>query len=365
MNSIDYVKKLRKLIPEDEKITNNNILQVFHDINEQVNINEILRSEMMIISIITLLKMLYIEELIDIDENFFVFWKNGEKTSQPKLLSILKSELVSKDNVVSKQIFEDRKVEPNMKYFQSFNTYQSLVRRYNLIKHYGDDLGKKIVFVGDDELFSVFYALHAVSYARILVLDIDEKILEEIEYYSNKYDLKIETRKFDVFFDEYYEEDFDIFFVSGLKKLAGLLLFIFKSSKFLRSKGEKIGYFTYYPYVENLNRISKQKDEYNYNLQKTLIDYGFLIDHLSACDEISINNTLIVKITNWIYKDKNLLLKKDVESFNLLIENEELAADPLFPFFSIKPINIARIKQEKICSKKIDEYIRIIQRFRK
>ena len=177
--------------------------------------------------------------------------------------------------------------------------------------------------------------------------------------------MKIETRKFDVFFDEYYEEDFDIFFVSGLKKLAGLLLFIFKSSKFLRSKGEKIGYFTYYPYVENLNRISKQKDEYNYNLQKTLIDYGFLIDHLSACDEISINNTLIVKITNWIYKDKNLLLKKDVESFNLLIENEELAADPLFPFFSIKPINIARIKQEKICSKKIDEYIRIIQRFRK
>ena len=55
MNSIDYVKKLRKLIPEDEKITNNNILQVFHDINEQVNINEILRSEMMIISIITLI----------------------------------------------------------------------------------------------------------------------------------------------------------------------------------------------------------------------------------------------------------------------------------------------------------------------
>lgn len=362
MNINDIVKKLKALIPVDKDISAYNISQVFHDINEHASIGDILRSNMMLISIITLLKMLYIDGLIEIREGCLC-WKNATVISTPKLLNILYPEMFYKREESSKSIFNNRTASPNLSYFQSFNTYFSLIRRFNLMRQFGDISEKKVVFIGDDELFSVFYALNAVSYEKILVLDIDDKILDEINHYSDFYNLKIETKKFDVFLDDYHESEYDVFFASGLKKLAGLLMFILLGSKFFSINGDKTGYFTFYPYAENIEKVEQQQNEYNYNLQKTLIQYGFWIDHLSVCDEITISKSLIKKIVNWIIKDKNLLLTND-NYYNEFTINEELAADPLFPYFSLKPINIARIKQLHKNASKIDNYIKMTRRFR-
>ena len=299
MNINDIRNKLQKLIPVDKEISIYNILQIFNDINEHAPISNILRSNMMLISVITLLKIIYLEGLTEIKDNYFC-WKNIKVNSTPKFLNILDPEMFYKNEEVSKNIFNNRAAIPNLNYFQSFNTYSSLIRRFNLMRQFGDISVKKIVFIGDDELFSVFYALNALSYKEILVLDIDEKILNEIDYYSNMYNLKIKTKKFDVFLDSYNESDYDVFFASGLKKLAGLLMFIFWGSKFLSKNGDNTGYFTYYPYSEQIEKITLQQNEYNYNLQKSLIQYGFLIEHLSTCDEISISNALVLKIKSSI-----------------------------------------------------------------
>lgn len=73
---------------------------------------------------------------------------------------------------------------------------------------------------------------------------------------------------------------------------------------------------------------------------------------------------IFLKIKNWIIKDKNLVLENDDSFYNDLKKNNELAADPLFPYFSIKPINIARVKKLNVDENKIDRYIKMVRRLK-
>lgn len=359
-----YVKNLRNIAPEDKKINEENITHIFTLISLGASLKDILRSEMMMSSVISLVKMLYCNKLIALkSEN--IFWnKNVDFKGYLKNLNIISTEIKYQNSDITWNIFKNRYKNPNLNYYQSYNTYQSLIRRFNLMQQFGDTSEKSIVFLGDDELFSIFYALTAISYTRILVLDIDEELLQEIKLYSKKYNLNIETRKFDVFADKKIDNEFDIFFASGLKKLAGLLMFILTGVKFLHPDSNA-GYFTYYPYVEHLTDIDKQQDKYNYNLQKSIQEYGFFLEHLSSCDEIDIGDALIKKVIDWIEKDDNLLLKNDKSFTGILSKDEALAADPLFPYFSIKPINIARIKRLNNNTEIIDNYLKMTRRFKK
>lgn len=364
MSILFYVEKLKSIIPEDNKINTQNVSDVFNKINKGSSFKLLLRSEMMLISIITLIKILYCDKLINLKSTAITWINNTSTQTNSKPQNIISTEMQYKNEAITRYIFESRKTLPNLNYYQSFNTYDSLIRRFNIMNQFGDTSEKRIVFLGDDELFSLFYALNSNSYKQILVLDIDENILEEIDRNSSLYNLNIQTRKFDIFSEGTIDAQYDVFFASGLKKLAGLLMFIFTGTKFLNLSDNASGYFTYYPYVDKLNKIDKQQNEYNFNLQKTLHKYGFFLDHLSVCDEIQISDSLVEKSKEWINKDNNLIIKNDDECFKSLAKDEELAADPLLPYFSIKPINIAHIKPIEINMKEIDNYLKMIRRFR-
>lgn len=358
-----YVKELQTILPYDNNINENNINKVLYNITKGTQIKKLFHSNLMFASVAALIKLLYLDDKIIITGDS-IKSKGNIGVYQYKCTNVIKNNLKLKEPEISKKIFENRKRKPNTFFYQSYNTYESLIRRLNLMQQFGDDTKKNIIFIGDDELFSVFFALNAESYNRILVLDIDRSVLEEINYYSKMFNLNIETKIFNVFEDNTYESDFDVFFASGLKNLAGLLLFIFTGTKFLNPEKNFGGYFTYYPYVSSLSNIQNNQDKYNLTLQKKLIEYGFIIEHLSVCDESNINDSIIKKLKKWIYESKELLINNDSEFMNSVKNLEELSADPLFPYFSVRPINIAKIKPI-FNNKKIDDYIKISKRMNK
>lgn len=357
----NYVEKLKKLVPYDKNINENNVNNIFYNITKGTEIKELFHSNLMFASVAALIKMLYYDNKINITGNTIENKVNIGKYHY-KCTNVLKNNLDLKEPEISNYIFKNRKREPNILFYQSYNTYDSLVRRLSLMQQFGDDSQKNIVFIGDDELFSVFFALNAESYNRILVLDIDDSLINEINCYSKAYNLNIETRKYNIFDDNYYENDFDVFFSSGLKNLAGLLLFILTGKKFLKSQKNTGGYFTYYPYISSISNIQIDQDKYNLTLQKKLIEYGFMTEHLSVCDEINISDSLIRKLMKWIYESNELLIKNDSEFMDSIKGIEEISSDPLFPYFSLRPINIARVKPLLNCEKKIENYINLSKR---
>ena len=176
------------------------------------------------------------------------------------------------------------------------------------------------------------------------------------------YNLNIETRKFNVFDENDIESEFDVFFASGLKNLAGLLLFAFTGAKFLNPSKHVGGYFTYYPYVTSLDSIQKEHDNYNLSLQKKLIEHGFFIEHLSVCDEIKMSDSMCKKVLKWLYESSEYLIANDLNFMKSVNGIEELGADPLFPYFSLRPIHIVRVKRYFNYEQKINNYIKVAKR---
>lgn len=356
-----YIEILRKIVPQDENISEQNLSAILYNINNGTSINEIFHSNMMFITIAAFVKLLYDDDKVYFNGDNIV-GKNLSDVHNPFNANILRTDVYLSNGDITQEIFSNRKTHPNLSFFQSYNTYNSLKRRLLVMQQFGDLDDKRVVFLGDDELFSVFFALNAKSYKHILVLDIDEFVLKEIDYYSNKYSLNIETRMLDVFCENNITPDFDLFFASGLKNLAGLLLFVYTGACLLNKNGKEGGYFTYYPYANSLANLKKEQDKYNYFLQKNLIEHGLFMEHLSVCDEIKIDNTICKDLVKWVQNGSDYLIINDMNFMESVQRNGELTADPLFPYFSLRPINLARIKRHLNCDQKISKYIKLARR---
>lgn len=356
-----YIELLKKIFPQDENINEQNLGEIFCCMNNGISINDIFHNKLMFCTIAALIKMLYRDDKIHIKKNIII-GKNLPIYQYPLCSNVLRSDIDLSKAAITKKIFKNRKSKPNLSFFQSYNTYESLKRRLMLMQQFGDLHDKKVVFLGDDELFSVFFALNAKSYKRILVLDIDKNILKEVEHYSNKYNLKIETRLFDVFDKHDILPDFDLFFASGLKNLAGLLMFIYTGAKFLKNGGGETGYFTYYPFSRSLQNSEGEQNKYNFSLQKNLLEHGFFIEHLSVCDETKIDDSLCVELMNWFCNGSDYVITNDAHFMESDHRNKSLTKDPRFPYISLQPINVARIKRHYYCDQKINNYMNIARR---
>lgn len=84
--------------------------------------------------------------------------------------------------------------KPERKFDQFLATSETLIKRVNLILKFNKN---KILFLGDDDFTSIACAL-TKQFEKIVVLDIDERILETISKISQKENLKIETVKYDL-----------------------------------------------------------------------------------------------------------------------------------------------------------------------
>lgn len=91
-----------------------------------------------------------------------------------------------------------KRPEPKRSFDQFYATEETIKKRIELISDYSNLYTiDSIIFLGDDDLTSVFLGLNSI-FKKILVLDIDEEILNLIETISKENNLNIKTLKYDL-----------------------------------------------------------------------------------------------------------------------------------------------------------------------
>ena len=85
--------------------------------------------------------------------------------------------------------FQELRPSPKRNLDQFTATIETTVTRGALLNFFGDVRGKKVLFLGDDDLTSISTALFGNAH-EISVLDIDKDILHEIKLTSSRYNLR-------------------------------------------------------------------------------------------------------------------------------------------------------------------------------
>ncbi|XRO77229.1 bis-aminopropyl spermidine synthase family protein [Methanocaldococcus sp. 10A] len=174
---------------------------------------------------------------------------------------------------------------------QSFATPETSTYRAALMYERGDLEGKRILFVGDDDLTSLPTALTNMA-EEIAVVDIDERILKLIEKFSQKENVKIKTIKHDLRkpLPEDLKERFDVISTDPPYTVNGLKLFLSRGIEALGKEG--IAYLSY---------SHKPIDEW-LSIQKAITDMNFVISELIPNfnnyegSEIIANTTFIARL---------------------------------------------------------------------
>jgi len=115
--------------------------------------------------------------------------------SEEELWSILEDDQF-KDIVKLFQSVRKKQPLPKREYDQFTATTETTARRASLLSFFGDVKEKKLLFLGDDDFTSVATASLKEA-EKIVAVDIDERILGEIQGLSNNHGFEIETVKYD------------------------------------------------------------------------------------------------------------------------------------------------------------------------
>jgi len=86
-------------------------------------------------------------------------------------------------------------------------------------------LNKKFLFIGDDDLVSIYLSLVEPN-IESLVIDIDEELLKKIRELSKKFNLKIETKKVNILKEKKLKENFIGFLTSPVYTFEGVKGFV-------------------------------------------------------------------------------------------------------------------------------------------
>ncbi|SHF19589.1 hypothetical protein SAMN02746089_01460 [Caldanaerobius fijiensis DSM 17918] len=151
----------------------------------------------------------------------------------------------------------DGRPEPVLKYDQAYVTEETAVARIALMADRGDLHGKDIIILGDDDLTSIAAALSGLP-NRIMVLEVDERIVRFINDVASKHNLSIEARLHDLskkLPDEYVGR-FDTFLTDPPDTLEALKLFVRRGITSLKGEG-CAGYFGVTSAEASLNKWYK------------------------------------------------------------------------------------------------------------
>ncbi|RLI01803.1 putative methyltransferase [Candidatus Bathyarchaeota archaeon] len=154
------------------------------------------------------------------------------------------------------------------KYDQGFISLDGVIRRIEFLHERGD-LIADIFVVGDDDLFSIAAALTGLP-KKIVVIDIDERLIDFINRIADKYDLPIHAFVYDVQneFPKEYEKRFDVFLTDPVETLPGIKLFLSRGVSSLKGEGCS-GYF-------GLTTLEASRKKW-YEIQKMIHQMGFVI----------------------------------------------------------------------------------------
>jgi len=132
---------------------------------------------------------------------------------------------------------------PTADYDQGYIKEEDVMRRIAFIYERGDLEGTDIIVIGDDDLISLGMALTGMP-RRIVVLEIDDRLIDFINKKAEEYGFNIIAKKFDVRndLDDEFRGEFDVFITDPVETIEGITLFLSRAVSGLRGKGSA-GYF--------------------------------------------------------------------------------------------------------------------------
>jgi hypothetical protein len=179
----------------------------------------------------TSLKKDLIEKVVKLyDDNYL---------TEEDFLEILTKNKNYKKAIALLSYYQNKRPLPQRTYDQFTATIETVAKRVFLMNFLGDLKNKRILFLGDDDFTSLPTAYLQLA-TLITVLDIDERILFNLQNISDKSNLKIETIKHDLRkpLPEKLRENFDIIFTDPPYTSYGLKLFLSRAVESLDKKNQ-------------------------------------------------------------------------------------------------------------------------------
>ncbi len=156
-------------------------------------------------------------------------------------------------------------------YDQGFISLEGVIRRVEFVYERGD-LNGKIFVVGDDDLFSIAASLTGMP-EKVVVVDIDERLINFINRMADEHSLSVEAFVYDVqqAFPDELKKKFDVFVTDPVETIPGLKLFLSRGVSTLKGAGGA-GYF-------GITTLEASRKKW-YEIQKMIHEMGFIITDL-------------------------------------------------------------------------------------
>lgn len=169
------------------------------------------------------------------------------------------------------QTFREKRPTPKREYDQFTATVETTARRATLLDFYGDVRQKRVLFLGDDDFTSVATASLGGA-KKIVVVDIDERILKEIREISESYDFGIKTVQYDARkkLPRELKSKFDVVFTDPPYTPEGMKLFVSRAIDTLDPKNKAARIYACY------GNSDRAKERF-LPIYEVLIDSGFMI----------------------------------------------------------------------------------------
>ncbi|MEM2144025.1 MAG: bis-aminopropyl spermidine synthase family protein [Candidatus Jordarchaeaceae archaeon] len=351
------VKECKNKNPKDTNITAYEVSRIIFQLVNGSMLGNI-TSKMQVASVMAAMGYLYYKELLSFDAGTGLFKLNVNPSWNLKSFTELQyhvlKEVLPKVDLLNR-ILEERRLELISEYAQLFVNMETLLRKFTLMQSFNDVEGKDVIFVGDDDLLSVFTALLGDA-KRITVIDVDERILRLIDKLSEENNLNIETLKHDLMLPlpSNLQGKFDTFCTDSSHCLGGIILFVSRGISSLKKGTETAGYFNFQTVDEEplmSFKIRRRIFEYLINRMRVVV----------SCALPSFSNYIIPQEENKILTEKFLeaLSAPDFEKFKPLSAYRDTSTFiEFYPYFSMEPATTFRIgclNSEPLITGKFDE----------
>jgi predicted methyltransferase len=122
---------------------------------------------------------------------------------------------------------KDKRPVPERKYDQFTATMETTARRASLLDQNEDIAGKRLLFLGDDDFTSVAVSSFKKA-SNVTVLDIDDRILDNVGQVAKEESLEIDSENYDArrTLPDSYKKKFDVVFTDPPYTSEGIKLFV-------------------------------------------------------------------------------------------------------------------------------------------
>lgn len=158
---------------------------------------------------------------------------------------------------------------PADEFDQKFITPEGVMLRVAFMAERGDLAGGRLFVVGDDDLLSVAAALTGAP-RKVVVVDIDKRVVEFINTVGDELGLGVEAHTYDVRdpLPPRFQKRFDVFITDPTETVPALKLFLSRAAAALRGRGSA-GYF-------GMTTIESSISKWR-TLQQMVYEMGFVI----------------------------------------------------------------------------------------